>query len=79
MSQQLNTMITVIGIDIGKNSCQLLVSITRTQSHCGRSGHVAATGFTLILDRIKLPSLAWKHHVMVQAGRLCKFTWRTSG
>ena len=41
MSQNLNSAIAVIGIDIGKNSFHVAAWIVGVQSRCGRSGRVA--------------------------------------
>ena len=41
MSQSLDSTVAVIGIDIGKNSFHIVVSMSAVQSFCARSGRVA--------------------------------------
>jgi hypothetical protein len=41
MSQTPNTVIAVIGIDIGKNSFHLVAAMRAAPSCCGKSGRVA--------------------------------------
>jgi hypothetical protein len=41
MSHNLNVMISVIGIDIGKNSFHVVGLVGAAASYCARSGRVA--------------------------------------